>query len=212
MFKTFIAFISALALAMGYNTMIPLQKYDYSFPRGNLSSLITVDFYIDLTCSSCLEAWPTLTDLVSEYKDKIRFMYRVFPLPYHQQAFILAKAAQVVNYYGTTNAIFTFMDTAYALQSQIYNSATSDMTYNQVVQMVAPWATKDTGVTSDDYFIGMNSSTSDGGTIEMSARYMWKYSCLKDIFATPLYLINGVEVEGLDTLEDWKSALDPLLA
>eukprot|EP00597_Dinobryon_sp_UTEXLB2267_P017976 CAMPEP_0201104706 /NCGR_PEP_ID=MMETSP0812-20130820/40727_1 /ASSEMBLY_ACC=CAM_ASM_000668 /TAXON_ID=98059 /ORGANISM="Dinobryon sp., Strain UTEXLB2267" /LENGTH=197 /DNA_ID=CAMNT_0047364065 /DNA_START=17 /DNA_END=610 /DNA_ORIENTATION=+ len=197
---------------MGYTSMIPLQKYDYAFPRGNLSSLITVDFYIDLTCSSCLDAWPTLTNVVDEYKDQVRFMYRVFPLPYHQQAFILAKAAQVVNYYGAKSAIFTFMDTAYALQPQIYNSATSDMTYNQVVRMVSNWATKDTGVSTDDYFIGMNSSTSIGSTIEMSTRYMWKYSCLKDIFATPLYIINGVEVEGLDTFEDWKSALDPLLA
>jgi len=64
-------------------------------------------------------------------------MYRVFPLPYHQQGFIVSKAAALVSYYtGDNNAVFTFMDTAFANQGNIYNSATADMTYNEVVAMV----------------------------------------------------------------------------
>lgn len=192
-------------------TLIPLQKYGYAFSRGNLSSNVVVDLYIDLTCSSCLDSWPTLTELYDLYKEKVKFNYRVFPLPYHQQAFILAKAAQVVNYFGRQSAIFSFFDTAYALQPQIYNSATADMSYNQVIELVATWATTGTGVTKEQYYIGMNSSTPEGSTNEMAARYMWKYSCLHDIYATPLYAINGLMSDGLDTIQDWTAAIDPLL-
>ena len=194
------------------DSLIPLPKSEYAFVRGNLSSTVTVDLVIDLGCSSCLNTWPTLTELYGIYKDQVKFLYRVFPLPYHQQSFILAKAAQTVNYFGHKYAVFKFMDTAYENQPLIYNSATADTTYNQVVSLVSSWATEGTGLTADEYFIGMNSSNAVGSTIEMSARYVWKNACLKSAFATPLYSINGVAVQGIDTIEDWQATLDPLLA
>jgi hypothetical protein len=53
----------------------------------------------------------------------------------YDPAFILSKAAQTVQLLGKPDAVFTFFDTAYANQAEIYNSATADMTYNQVSSM-----------------------------------------------------------------------------
>ena len=72
-------------------SLIPLSSSSYAYKIGNPSSNVVVEFFIDLGCSSCLEAWPTLQKLVQNYKDRVNFLYRVFPLPYHQQAFILSK-------------------------------------------------------------------------------------------------------------------------
>ena len=192
-------------------TMIPLQKEGHAFHRGNLASKTVVEFYLDLGCSSCMSEWPVLRKVYESYKDRVHFLYRIFPLPYHQQAFIQAKAAQVVNYYGAEEAVFTFINTNFAQQSKIYNSATADMTYNDVVKFVAQWATDGTGVTEDQYFTGMNTSTSIGSTLEMNARYMWKYSTIQGDFATPFFAIDGLKVGGLETYQDWASVLDPLV-
>lgn len=211
-FFAIIALFSFSGFVRAADSLIPLPKSEYAFVRGNTSSSVTVDLIIDLGCSSCLNAWPTLTELYGIYKNQVKFLYRVFPLPYHQQSFILAKAAQTVNYFGDKHAVFRFMDIAYDKQPLIYNSATADTTYNQVVALVSTWATEGTGVTADEYFIGMNSSNAVGSSIEMNARYVWKNACLRSAFATPLYSINGLAVQGIDTIEDWQAALDPLLA
>lgn len=212
-------FLSALLVALHShvvsaqaNTMIPLSKDGHAYHRGNTSSQTVVEYFIDLTCSSCLDSWPLLTKVYETYKDRVHFEYRVFPLPYHQQGFIVAKAAQLVKTLGNPDAVFTFFDTAYANQAEIYNANTLDKTYNDIVNLVSAWAVEGTGVTTEKYYLGMNSSNSVGSQIEMNTRYMWKYVCIDGIFATPLFQIDGLKVGGLETFEDWQAALDPLVA
>lgn len=192
-------------------TAIPLSRDGRAFHRGNFSSLTTVELFIDLTCSACRDSWPLLTQVYQVYKDRVHFMYRIFPLPYHQQGFIVAKGAQVVNAYAGSEAAFKYIDTSYAKQPAIYNSATADMTYNEVVELVSDWAVS-SGITKDQYYNGMNSSTTIGSQCEMNTRYMWKYVTLQGVYATPFVSIDGLKTMGLDTFEDWAAALDPLVA
>jgi hypothetical protein len=196
----------------GATSMIPLDKNSYAFHRGNLASKVNVEFFIDLTCSSCLDSWPTLNKVVETYKNDVHFLYRLFPLPYHQQGFIVNKAAHVVNFYGNNSeAVFHFFDVAFDNQGEIYTSTTADMTYNQVVNLVSDWAVDGTGLSKDQYFSGMNSSTTIGSQLEMATRYMWKYTTLHSVFATPFFYVQGLEAGGLDTFDDWVKTLDPLI-
>jgi len=80
-----------LTIAQAAVSLIPLSPSSYSYSIGHHASNVIVEFFIDLGCSACLQEWPTLQKLVENYKDRVLFMYRVFPLPYHQQAFILSK-------------------------------------------------------------------------------------------------------------------------
>jgi hypothetical protein len=210
----FISFVllGCCALAIQpIESLIPLSKTANAYQRGNAASNVVVELVIDLTCSSCLDSWPMLNEVVESYSSSVSFMYRVFPLPYHQQAFIVSKAASVVFFYAPSE-IFSFIDAAYANQGSIYNSVTSDMSYNEVVNMVGGWVTNSTGVSASQYAVGMDMSTDDGSAVEMNTRYMFKYGGLHHSFATPFYQINGVSVTGLETFEQWKSTLDPLLA
>jgi hypothetical protein len=193
------------------SSFIPLSANSWSFTRGT-SSAVVVDLYIDLGCSDTASVWSQLKDVVKNFENDVQFQFHLFPLPYHQQSFILSKAAFVVDYYGGHDAAFTFMDTCFALQPQIFNDATADMTYNQVTDLVGTWAVNGTGVTNVQYREGMNRSTTVGGKLEMNTRYMWKYSALHEVFGTPLYYIGGVFVtDGLNTYDDWVNALTPLL-
>jgi thiol-disulfide isomerase/thioredoxin len=209
----FVSLLSISSSALGLvQSDIPLSPNGYSFGRGSPSSNVVVDLYIDLTCSACLDSWPVLQEVAQAYDRSVNFRYRLLPLPYHQQAFILSKAANCVQYYNPGVAVFNFMDVAYANQAQIYTSTTANMTYNQVVDLVGAWAQSAGGISASQYAEGMNSSTSAGNTIEMNARYMFKFSALAEVYGTPMYAINGVRTSGLDSVDAWKRTLSPLIA
>ena len=136
------------------------------------------------------------------------FFLRLFPLPYRQNAFIVAKSAQLVSVYGTSSeSVFTFMDSAFAQQPTIYNSATMDLIYNQIVDLIGSGWLAGTGVSENAYTVAMNSSS----PIEMETRYQFKFSALLSVFATPFFAINGLQIAGLESLEDWVATLDALL-
>ncbi|CAN0515294.1 unnamed protein product, partial [Scytosiphon promiscuus] len=48
---------------------------------------------LDLACSDCALAWPVMTQVADAYGQQTNFVYRLFPLPYHSNAFT---AAQVI--------------------------------------------------------------------------------------------------------------------
>ena len=173
--------------------------------------MILVEFTIDLGCSNCMEAWPTLSEVVSLYKEDVYFKIRILPLPYHQQSFILSKAASTVFYYKGDRAAIDFMNNIMENQAMYYNSATADKTYNQVVSMVADAACNGTQLTEEEFYEGMDPRTTAGNTIEMFTRYEWKYSVVHGQYGTPMYQINGLVVEGLQTVDQWKETLNPLV-
>jgi len=47
----------------------------------------------DYQCPFCKRAHPTVEQVISEYKDKVRFVYLDYPLPFHQQAMPASQAA-----------------------------------------------------------------------------------------------------------------------
>ena len=169
-------------------------------------------FRIDLGCSDCLNSWPLLTEVYETYGDTVKFNYRLMPLPYHQYAFMLAKSAFVVDTYGESGDVFSFFDTVYTSENQgrIYNGATNDLSYNDVMNdIVAEFVTNATNIDADQYIQGMDASVC--GACEMNARYSFKNAALRGVYGTPMQQVNGVLVDGLDEMEDWKQVLDSLV-
>lgn len=180
----FLSFISNVAGTI--QTFIPLTQSGYAFHRGNTAALTTVEFFIDLTCPTCKDEWPVLNQVYQAYKTKVHFEYRVYPLPHHAQSFLTAQAAQVVSTFGKSHeSVFTFIDTAFANQGKIVGTTTDSMTHDEVVVIVADWATFETGVTSEQYYEGMNTSTTVGNQASVTARNSWKYCAIqgKNIFS-----------------------------
>ena len=67
------------------------------YPTGNLKSDIVVVEYSDTECPFCARLHPTMTRIQSEYKDRIAFVYRYFPLTQiHPNAFAEAQAVECV--------------------------------------------------------------------------------------------------------------------
>lgn len=62
---------------------------------GPEAAPVTVVEFSDLQCEACRASWPQVESLLQKYPDKIRFIYRHFPLTsIHQHAVISAIAAE----------------------------------------------------------------------------------------------------------------------
>jgi protein-disulfide isomerase len=67
---------------------------------GNPNSPVVLVEYLDFECEACGRAYPTTTQLKEEYKDKIAFVPRYFPLPGHRNSRTAAHAVEAAAIQG----------------------------------------------------------------------------------------------------------------
>lgn len=73
----------------------PISEKDY--PTGNKKSDIIVVEYSDTECPFCARLHPTMTQIQSEYGDRVSFVYRHFPLTQiHPNAYAEAQAIECI--------------------------------------------------------------------------------------------------------------------
>src|SRR5439155_11418621 len=68
--------------------------------KGSASAPIELIEFADFQCPFCLAASPTVKRVLDTYGDRIRFVYRNYPLPSHPNARPAAEAAQCANEQG----------------------------------------------------------------------------------------------------------------
>ena len=59
---------------------------------GPADAPVTIVEWSDYQCPFCKRAHPTVQQVLSEYKDKVRFIYLDYPLPFHQMAMPASQA------------------------------------------------------------------------------------------------------------------------
>lgn len=68
--------------------------------KGNKDAKVSIVEYSDFQCPACGSYYPIVEKITSEYKDKISFTYRHFPLPQHKNAELTAFAAEAAGKQG----------------------------------------------------------------------------------------------------------------
>ncbi len=68
--------------------------------KGNPNSGVVLVEYSDLQCPACRAYDPIVTEVVTEYQDRITFVYRHFPLPQHFNAKLAAAATEAAGRQG----------------------------------------------------------------------------------------------------------------
>ena len=85
---------------------------DNSHYKGPKEAKVTIVEFSDFECPACQAAQPALNKTLADYKDKsVRFVYREFPLPSHQYAFLAAEAAEAA---GLQNKFWEMHDRLFA--------------------------------------------------------------------------------------------------
>lgn len=78
--------------------------------RGNKNAKITLVEYSDYECPFCKRFHPTTQELMKTYGDKIRLVYRDYPLSFHQNAQKEAEAGQCIFELGGNDAFWSYAD------------------------------------------------------------------------------------------------------
>ena len=71
-----------------------LEVVSDDYIKGNKEATVTLVEYLDFECEACQVYYPITKQLKEEYKDKIRFIVRYFPLPGHKNSMTSALAVE----------------------------------------------------------------------------------------------------------------------
>lgn len=89
----------------------PISDTDHI--RGNKNAKITLLEYSDFECPFCQRFHPTVKELLKTYGDKIRLVYRHYPLPFHQNAQKEAEASECIAELGGNDKFWQYADTIF---------------------------------------------------------------------------------------------------
>lgn len=78
--------------------------------RGDKNSPLTFIEYSDFECPFCKAFHPTVIQAMNDYKGKVKFVYRHFPLSFHQNAEKEAEASECVGSLGGVDKFWSFAD------------------------------------------------------------------------------------------------------
>ena len=114
------SFVEQLKLKTAVRVMLepPRQKIETagSPSQGPANAPVELVEFSDFQCPFCLRAHPTVKQVLSTYGNKIRFVYRNYPLPNHPNARPAAEAAQCANEQGK---FWEYHDRLFADQSKL---------------------------------------------------------------------------------------------
>lgn len=163
---------------------------------GTDSAKVTLVEYSDLQCPACRAYHGIVKQVIAEYKDKIRFVYRHFPLTQiHQNALAASYAAEAA---AQQDKFFEFHDLLFENQSD--------------------WAEeKDPGSKFEEYAkeleLDIKKFTADKESSETKARVQRDIDSGNKlpVQATPTFIVNDLLLENVNGYEDITKALDAIL-
>lgn len=97
------------------DVVAPVTSADHIY--GNPNAPITLIEYSDLDCPFCDRFHGTMEQLVAEYPDDVRWVYRHFPLDFHPHAYNEAIVAECVGKLGGSDAFWKILRPLLAISS-----------------------------------------------------------------------------------------------
>lgn len=80
------------------NEIFAINEKDWVYSKNN--SKVTLIEYLDFQCPACANTFPMVSKIKEEYKDKIQYVVRHYPLPSHPYGFEASQAAEAAGQQG----------------------------------------------------------------------------------------------------------------
>lgn len=170
---------------------IPIDVHDAVW--GSSNAPCTIVTFQDLQCPFCGKSWQTLTELEKEYgRDRLRFVYKHFPLPFHDDALPSARVAQAVFELKGAEAFRDFVSKVFELRG--------DLSDDNLRALAASEGASNKAL--DDLLLDQKSVA-------------WKkldddavLARMLSVQGTPHFFINGARVVGAQPIEEFKRVID----
>jgi protein-disulfide isomerase len=176
-------------------TIAPVSARDIS--TGNPKAKVTLVEYADFQCPACAAYHPVVNQLLDAYKNKIFYVYRIFPLEQaHPNALVSAQAAYAAYQQG---AFFSYGDLLFTKQTDWADLADPRNTFISYAQTLKLNVSK---FTAD-----MNSS--DTQTYVKDSE---NEALNEGINQTPSFFINGKLIQNPTNLDDFKKLINAALS
>ncbi len=174
--------------------------YDIPVPKnaptkGGAKAKVVIQEFSDFQCPFCSRVNPTVAQVVKEYGDKVQFVWRDYPLPFHKDAQPAAQAAREVFAQKGNKAFWAYHDLLFANQKTLSRENLEKFA-EQVggINMKAFKAALDSGKHKAAVEADMAAVAKAGARI-----------------GTPSFFINGKLIQGAQPFAAFKVAIDDAL-
>ena len=159
--------------------------------KGPDSAPITIVEFSDFQCPFCSRAIKTVDEVVKAYPDKVKLVFRQFPLEFHKEA---PKAAEASLCAGDQGKFWEYHDALFANQSALQVEQLKE--HAKKVGLDA--AKFDKCLDSGEKAATVKADQEDGQKVGVNG--------------TPAFFINGILLSGAQPFDEFKSVIDAELA
>ncbi len=159
--------------------------------KGPERAPVTIVEFTDFQCPFCSRAESTVSQVMVEYKDKVRVVFRDFPLPFHAQA---QKASEAAHCASDQGKFWEMHGKLFANQSSLEVPALKGYAH-------------DLGLDQ-----GKFDKCLDSGEKAKLVEANRKAGEEAGVSGTPAFFVNGVLISGAQPFESFKSLIDGELA
>lgn len=169
---------------------------DHRIAFGSEQAPVTIVEYTDFECPYCRQARPVLVDLMKKYPSQVRLVVKHFPLDFHPRAMPAALMFEAILRQSSAKAL-AFYDRMYEKQDQLATQGEAFVTdAAKAVGADVARARQDAG------------SAAIRAVVEADRNEAQRFG----FTGTPGFLVNGVPLAGVQTLETFERVVDRLLA
>ena len=86
---------------------------------GPANARVVIEHFSDFQCPFCARVGPTIDQIRTRYRDRVRLVWRDYPLPFHNNAMLAAEAAREVFAQRGNAAFWRFNDALFANQQHL---------------------------------------------------------------------------------------------
>lgn len=155
--------------------------------RGNHNAPIVIVEFSDFQCPYCRAVQPALNQLLTEYPDDVKLIYRHFPLPSHQYAMKAAEASECAANQGK---FWEYHDMLFQNQERLD------------VNSLKSYA-KQLGLNTTSF-----NACLDSGAMQQRIEIIVKNGAEKGVTGTPTFLINDKMLSGNQPYSVFKTSVD----
>lgn len=168
-----------------------LVKED-SYFAGNKKAKVTIVEFADFQCPACSSAQPIVKRIIEDYKDKIFFVFRHFPLPQHKNAKLAGLVGEAA---GAQGKFWQMYDMLYENQSEWGESSKPMDFFTKYAQDLGLNVDKlKEDIKKDALANKMQRDLDDGNAVGVNS--------------TPTFYVNGLQLRGVPQYSELQKLIE----